>query len=899
MLGIMSIDHPIIEDTRERIVTPANGVTSLTVPFYFQQNDDIALYRRATSADSWTRLDEGDDYSLAGANVNSGGTATLTAAANGTAQYRVLGLAVIDRLTSVIQGGSQRGLLIDKELDRQRIISQELRRDVDGGGDGLAAERAARIAADLAETTARINGDNALASLIGSSQSPRTADYYETRLAITFATIAPEVAYVVTGGYAAIDDNGGGLYRRLDFVPEWTSNSLVQSFNGVWLELVAARPDPRQFGAVASTLAFTDMHGHAILDPAESTLIDVTTEFQHFIDYCRYYCSGRHDIPAGAWFFAKESASLSLGYGTEEATAADTGSVILAGAGMEQTILVFEPVVEEPDVKSLFKRNTYETPVSGWMKGAEFRDLQILSYWGVPGYTPTDPEDRLQGTPIWLMEIESLTFRQVKWKNITNFAMISEDVHQLIVEGCEFDVVCNDGVHIRNARDVRIVHNRFRHSNDNPIAIGATIYRDQPYERCEKILIAGNYFEDMPGISVSAARNTTITANEFNRCCSGIDINEFTDPSFALNPENHNIQITDNRILNLVPRSYLADDAYRIYMQLDGHNMNGTPPFPGVFDVETGLVEAPYAHQYTNTPAGGGNNAIVRGNILARTLPAVDNWSDWGFGYRFGPEGFFDPPVTDRALRPNVGIAVQYAWRNLSIEGNFIGTAFNGINFAHPTKNGEYVNCRVVGNTLHDITSDDAEIAVKGIAVDYGVTAYAVDLLVTDNVIDLDPYYLSPRRNDWPDGKGSSWADDSDGAHVALYFGASRGVVCERNHIKNAQAAFNDTLGVNRYDANILYCDPIDENTAGGVGKISGGGNNKLYVIDLFDTEGNFGLPRTQAVTESASIPTAGWYRRGDFVICRNAGAGLQGWFRLTTGDGHVLDTDWKAIAAP
>ena len=166
MLITMSTAHPIPEDTRERIVTPANGVTSITVPFYFQQNADIGVWRRPDANAGWTLFTEGVNYTLTGAGVNSGGTVTLAVAGNGTAQYRVRGDTKLDRLGSVTQGATVKGTLLDAEFDRTRLIQQEQRRDIYSNAENIAAEVANRQAAVTAEAATRLAADVALGERI-------------------------------------------------------------------------------------------------------------------------------------------------------------------------------------------------------------------------------------------------------------------------------------------------------------------------------------------------------------------------------------------------------------------------------------------------------------------------------------------------------------------------------------------------------------------------------------------------------------------------------------------------------------------------------------------------------------------------------------------------------------
>lgn len=53
-------------------------------------------------------------------------------------------------------------------------------------------------------------------------------------------------------------------------------------------------------------------------------------------------------------------------------------------------------------------------------------------------------------------------------------------------------------------------------------------------------------------------------------------------------------------------------------------------------------------------------------------------------------------------------------------------------------------------------------------------------------------------------------------------------------------------------------------------------------------------------LSSSNAIPTSGYYPQGHIVRANSntvtTGQVLYGWLRLTTGSGHVLDTDWKAV---
>ena len=127
----MSEVFPINADPRFRLSTAVGGETSYSVPFPFQDNDDIEIWRFANADDlTGTKLSEGVHYSLTGAGSPSGGTATLVTAATAGQRYLRMGKAVIARVLSVVRDGRFKSEAIDEDIDRFIIIAQELSRDL-------------------------------------------------------------------------------------------------------------------------------------------------------------------------------------------------------------------------------------------------------------------------------------------------------------------------------------------------------------------------------------------------------------------------------------------------------------------------------------------------------------------------------------------------------------------------------------------------------------------------------------------------------------------------------------------------------------------------------------------------------------------------------------------------
>ncbi len=124
----MSVVFPIEEDDRYRIITASAGQAMLAIPFPWQDDEDIELFKLLDGA--WLPLSRPADFALTGAGNEAGGSATLTAAASAGDKFLVVGAAVLDRLSSVVRDGRFRSKLIDDEFDRNRIIQQELSRDL-------------------------------------------------------------------------------------------------------------------------------------------------------------------------------------------------------------------------------------------------------------------------------------------------------------------------------------------------------------------------------------------------------------------------------------------------------------------------------------------------------------------------------------------------------------------------------------------------------------------------------------------------------------------------------------------------------------------------------------------------------------------------------------------------
>lgn len=125
----MSVVFPINQDDRFQSYTLTAGQTLVSVPFPFQDNRDVRLVRISLAGSS-TPLTEPSDYTMTGAGAPSGGSATLVVPGAAGEKIEVYGLAVLDRVVSIVRNGKFSSDAIDFDLDRNRLIQQEQARDI-------------------------------------------------------------------------------------------------------------------------------------------------------------------------------------------------------------------------------------------------------------------------------------------------------------------------------------------------------------------------------------------------------------------------------------------------------------------------------------------------------------------------------------------------------------------------------------------------------------------------------------------------------------------------------------------------------------------------------------------------------------------------------------------------
>ncbi len=269
----MSVAYPIPRDTRQRIVL-ASALQTQFGPFdNFDLFDlsDVQVWLKVPPAAIYTLLDA-SAYTV----TPTGSPATLpgpfkivldAGVALNTSVW-IKGARLQQRLLDVTAGGSVNSEDLESELDRESVVLQELRRDMDAlvGGNLPSGALASGVGNDSAAPGGTVK--DALSNL----DSRETATegvltdltdrvtviegeiaVVETRDDIETLFVAAAINFLRTAGFAVVGDGGAALYKRVSSEP--AHNGKVQSAEGSWWELAEDFPSAAMFGGSATDLA--------------------------------------------------------------------------------------------------------------------------------------------------------------------------------------------------------------------------------------------------------------------------------------------------------------------------------------------------------------------------------------------------------------------------------------------------------------------------------------------------------------------------------------------------------------------------------------------------------------------------------------------------------------------
>lgn len=448
-----------------------------------------------------------------------------------------------------------------------------------------------------------------------------------------------------------------------------------------------------------------------------------------------------------------------------------------------------------------------------------------------------------------------------------------------------------DGIRATNSNNIVVSNNVLSNVSDDAIALHAINTAAIPGAG---FVVTGNTLDACQGIKILGAKLAVVKDNIIRRATRGpIDIElsssaEGTTPVF-------DIDVSNNQVIDAF--GSLGTNYGILVATAMGRTKAALAQQPGV-------SAAPFDYNYLNNLTVNGyvnvgmSGIKINNNSVTRTLGATAAYSNWGYGQRFDRNtvGFFSDPAVTAADFQLHGINVRAPVNGLQINGNVIrgmGTGFAAIllQINGSSNVQDFSNTVIANNVVYDCPGAGIQLT------DAGSGTGASQIYIVNNVFDLDPFFRSPSHN-----ADNTWT--SAGASPGITAALTIGVVTANNIFKNCGQP--RTGGATEIGPSIVYADFVgsgDNVSNKGVRNLPSAVNNIIVPIDGDPTSATFGNIQNTVLTYSASIPTTGRYLYGHRVLTAyniNGTAGsrysITGWWRATTGSGHVLNTDWVEI---
>ena len=531
----------------------------------------------------------------------------------------------------------------------------------------------------------------------------------------------------------------------------------------------------------------------------------------------------------------------------------------------------------------------YTSPRAGRLT---FRDL------GFEG-TLLDVGGRVNiGAPVLALNyLEAIRVERCRFYGISFMATACEAIRNVLVEGCEFEAVMRDQARFRSSFNVRIVANLFKNSDDDSVALHQASFIDGAGYIREGIVVADNVFEDTNGVAILGGRMVTVANNIFRRCKIGAvrvfrDSSEGVHPMFGISVTGNQAFDTLNRLTDAGPSNVV----FSVLTQIPRAGSGNANLVAGAND-NVAQTMAPWWN-YRSTDNAVATDAIPPGyhvritnNTAARTLPAVAQYSDWGFGQAMTNAGFANPAVTDAMLRPVQAYMLSTSIVGALVHGNIGQTAQRFLTISDDPLRSFLTDFDIRANYAYDCYE-------YGIFFTGGAGGKTVHATIEDNKFVLDPYRLSSGRS----GGLGAWTSGFAAAVGVFGNQGTTGVVLRRNVFAEC---YQPTSGLFRPRArgNVVRCSPftVGAHSTANYGVAVPPVQGEQFEIQVIANAGNSGAYGAESTTfevERTNMPTSGSYYKGWFI--RNvdpATTAVLGWLRITDGSNNIAGTDWKTVA--
>lgn len=516
-----------------------------------------------------------------------------------------------------------------------------------------------------------------------------------------------------------------------------------------------------------------------------------------------------------------------------------------------------------------------------------FENFKVVST-ALTELTETNQKQCLRGAGVERLRMVNVTVIGARF-----ISMSFRNVNGGLFTGNVIEYGVRDGIRATNSWNVIVTGNRLKCVADDAVSLHSVNDEAVPGSG---FIVSNNTFEGCQGIKVLGAKICNITNNVFRRSIRTPiyieiigDYPEGDTPMFAINVSNNIITDTFQT---------LGTNRCIFIEQSLGRFDDGLATMPSVTSDSW-----PYTYLQgldgTTMPTIGQFSIKVSNNIISRTLGATAAYSDFGYGELFDREttGFFsDPAITDSTFGATA-IHVTAPMMGLDITGNNISGCSSGqtaviLRAQTSTNILDFSNVRVDGNTIFNCPGTGISIP------DTGSGVAAKDIHITNNILDLDPFFISPYHN-----SDNTWT--SSGFVTGLDVDGATGLHISGNTFKNmGETGLSATEALTTHP-NLIYGDYVavsDDASNKGIRRMPiNAAANVVIKIDGDPASGTYGQTVTVPYPYADAMPSSGYYFRGTYVNKINPGIDgtlgsqyiMRGWFRVTTGNSHTLNTDW------
>lgn len=470
--------------------------------------------------------------------------------------------------------------------------------------------------------------------------------------------------------------------------------------------------------------------------------------------------------------------------------------VWLRGAGPELTTLVYDDT-DTGATNKHFRGGSLGLPKSN----------VLLSDFAVKGMLDTVASSRFHLFEV--SYVDHLTVERVRSSYSRNFGMVFSFCSNVRIFDNLVERSWNDGISCWNSPGVFITRNTVRECGDDGISCHVDDTSTSPTR--SMVIIELNQLTACNGIKALGVRHASISRNLMRRMHSYAVV-VGTDVFFEQgNTPGIGVKIDDNIILDVLYHP-LGLNGYHSYIMVGGvrRSAGSLDAAPGWNDISDGSVADLFGtnagYFYNNDvddsatlPSPGDYFFHINNNICARSLPAVAQYSDFGYGSLF-LRTLINPAVTEANLKPLVGLHATEAIHNVRIDGNtiantIVGMKLTSLDKTSPLANGFY-HFDVTGNRFW-------QFETAGFDWDDTTPVSHQDVRIHDNDFDGDPLFKSTNR-----GANGTWLVNGD--PTAINLTKMKGADVRRNRIRNVARTFVESAaGDNFIEDNTVFCQPI------------------------------------------------------------------------------------------